>query len=135
MPDVTEEEDLNENLITITPEQDEVDKGVEAHNLLDVDARRYINIISSDIAAIYWRPRFCTTCSKPLVTHDPLQQNRCQRLIITQAERTRYEKACRNNDTMTIAAEIIAATEREARAAQQQTPPMVNTKHDNRTEL
>ena len=41
-----EEEDPNANLvITITPEQEEVDKGVEGHNILDVDARRYITIL------------------------------------------------------------------------------------------
>ena len=42
------EEDPNSNLLTITPEQEEVDKGVEENNLLDVDARRFINIISSE---------------------------------------------------------------------------------------
>ena len=119
MPDVTEqEEDPNANLITITPEQEEVDKGVEGHNILDVDARRYIKILSPDAAALYWRPVFCTTCRKPQVVHDPLQQGRCPRTAVTQAERTRYEKVCRNNDTMTIAAEILTVREREELAEQ-----------------
>ena len=122
MPDATDD-DLNENLVTITPEQEEVNKGVEENNLLDVDARRFINIISSDIAAVYWRPKFCTTCSKPMVMHSPLQQNRCQRLILTQVERTRYEKACKNNETMAMATEIITAAAREEKAAQQRPLP------------
>ena len=108
---------------------------MEDNNLLDVDARRFINIISSDAMAVYWRPRFCTTCSKPMVLHNPLQQNRCQRLTITQAQRTRYERACKNNDTMSIAAEIIAATVREDKASQQPTPIGANAKHYNRTKL
>ena len=90
MPDDDQqEEDPNSNLITITPEQDEVDKGVEGHNTPDVDARRHITIMSPDAAALYGKPTFCTTCSKPLVIHDPLQQGCCLRTAATKAERTR----------------------------------------------
>ena len=88
MPD---DDDQNQNTPTPTSEQEEVDKGVEENTLLDIDARNYITIISTEIWAVYWRPQFCTTCSKPKVVHSPLVITRCPRQTITQQQRTRYE--------------------------------------------
>ena len=35
----------------------EVETGVEKCNLIDIDARVYMNIISTDPKAIFWRPK------------------------------------------------------------------------------
>ena len=93
-----DEEVVNAN--TTTPEQAEmmrlrveVATGVEDNTLTDTDARGFVNIVSSDPAAVFWRPVLCTTCAKPKIVHDPLQ-TRCSRAMITQIQRTRYELAC-----------------------------------------
>ena len=70
----------------------EVEKGVEECKLTDSDPKVYINILSLDLNAVYWRPVLCQTCAKPKIVHDPLQ-TRCNRPLITHSLRIKYEIA------------------------------------------
>ena len=115
----------------LTPEQEEmarlqeeVDKGVEATQLIDVSGSIYITVICSEAASIYWRPTFCNKCCKPMVVHTPLTVSTCTRSKATQHQRTLYELACKGNRTMDIVAATMAAQKREERAtlAAQNTP-------------
>ena len=112
-------------------EEEEVRWGVEENKLLDIDASGFINIISTRVAAIYWRPRFCEKCSKPRVTHSAQALATCPGLKLTQHQRARYERACKENGIMNMAAAELAKRRRASQTAEQQTVEI----QDNRTEL
>ena len=95
--------------------QAEIDKGVEDANLMDVDTKLYMEVLCTDISAIYWRLTFCGTCSKPKIVHTTPGARNCTRTMIPQIIRTRYKLACESNKVMDMVAHILAAQTREER--------------------
>ena len=110
-----------------------VELGVEKCNLTDTDARVYINILCADHGAVFWRPVWCQTCTRPKITHDPVG-TRCQRSLIAHSLRIKYELACKGNKVMNAIADILAVTVRIDNQARN-TPVAPNVKFNNRIEL
>ena len=48
-----DDKNLNQDTPTPTTEQEEVDQGVEENTLLEIDARNFITIISSEVSAVF----------------------------------------------------------------------------------
>ena len=96
-----------------------------------MDPTPYLSIICAEAPNPYWRPTFCTVCAKPKISH-PSLTGACKRAKISQSLKTKYELACKSNETMELAAHIQAA---KIRAANLGTPNSgaAGTKYDIRT--
>ena len=131
-----------ETVTNSTPEEQErerlrkeVELGVERCNLTDIDARIHITIINTDPKSVFWRPKLCQTCARPKIVHDPTGTS-CKKNLISHSTRIKYEIACKDNEVMSVVAEILAAVLRNDELARNNTTAVpAAAKFDKRIEL